>query len=123
VIAYALQKRNLLRMQRSAASFAALVAAEVWPADTVPTDTHALLPAFSGLGRPELVELFRKVLAAEAVHCEAWDWEAVSAEALSEPLQESADLEAAAVTDSVSAVLADLEETDWGAEGDRSDDG
>lgn len=122
VIGYALRKRNLLRMQRSAASFAALVNVGVWPAGEVPTDIHAMLPTFSSLDRPELVVLFNKVLAAEAAHCDAWNWEAVSAGTLAEELSDPSDLEAAAVSSTVSSVLSQLEESEWGMEGDRPDD-
>jgi len=78
VLRNALRKRNLFRLSRTRASFDALVAAGVWPAGKAPSAIYALLPSFSALGRPELVRLFKAVLAGEAV-CAGpdWDWEAL----------------------------------------------
>jgi hypothetical protein len=77
VIQYALKKRNLFRYSRSKEAFEALVRCKVWPADKVPTDQTALLPALRNLGRAALVELFMKVLEAESECCDDWDWESV----------------------------------------------
>ena len=75
-----LRKRNLLRRMRSATAFEALVDAKVWPAEAVPTDRTAMLPSFASLERPELVELFKKVLRGEASAADDWDWESLEPE-------------------------------------------
>ena len=39
-----------------------------------------MLPSFASLERPDLVELFKKVLRAEAGAADDWDWESLEPE-------------------------------------------
>ena len=79
-----------------------------------PTNTDAMLPPFSGLKRSGLVALWQKVLRAEAVHVDEWDFDAVATNMETEHV-ETAD-EAADAAALRNVLREGLEEPEWGEE-------
>ena len=73
VVLHTLRKRNLQRFRRPQAAFDALVAAQVWPAGSVPSEITAPLPVTTTMTKAELVVLLMRVLRAEAISCHPWD--------------------------------------------------
>eukprot|EP01047_Picozoa_sp_COSAG01_P119797 COSAG01_NODE_48511_length_380_cov_1.889680_1_plen_100_part_10 len=59
-------KFNIQASGRSAALFAAYKEARIWPAEKMPTDPHAPLPAVSSMDKAQKVVMFMKLLAAHA---------------------------------------------------------